>query len=210
VFDLDGTLIESRHDLATAVNRVRADLGLAPLGVATILGMVGEGARNLVRRALGGAPEPALLEHALAIFYEHYDEVCTQQTVGFAGIDELLRRLAASRPLAVLTNKPERFARKIIDHLGWGGLFRMVVGGDTFPTRKPDPQGLVAVAARLDVAVGEVMLVGDSRVDAATADAAGCPLVLVAWGFADAAQRQELARRPWAADTEELERFLAP
>jgi phosphoglycolate phosphatase len=210
VFDLDGTLVDSRLDLAEAVNRARADLGLPALEVAAVVGMVGEGARNLVRRALGGAPEPELLERAFAAFLRHYERVCLDRTRPFPGVDGLVRRLAARRPLAVLTNKPERFSRRIVDGLGWSDQFVELVGGDSLSSRKPDPAGLRHVAARLALPVENLLLVGDSRIDAETASAAGAGLVLVAWGFAGAAEREALSGRRWVASPEELEALLAP
>ena len=208
-FDLDGTLVDSRLDLAEAVNRMRGELGLPALEVERVIGMVGEGARNLVRRALGDDPAAALLERAFEAFLRHYDEVCLVDTRPFPGVDSLVRRLALRLPLAVVTNKPERFARRIVGHLGWDGCFGALVGGDTLATRKPDPAGLRRVADRLGVAVEELLLVGDSRVDADAADAAGIPVVLVDWGFARPAERAELAARTWIAAPRELEARLA-
>jgi len=199
-FDLDGTLIDSRHDLAAAINRMRGELGQPELAVEDVLGMIGEGARNLVRRALGGAPAEDALDRALAIFYRHYDDECTRHTRAFPGIDELLATLAPRLPLALVTNKPERFSRKIVEHLGWGGRFDPLLGGDTLPTRKPDPAGLLAVCARHRVTPSELVLVGDSRIDAAAAVAAGCRFLFAAWGFASDAERLELgATYPEAA-----------
>jgi len=208
-FDLDGTLIDSRPDLATAVNRVRADFGLAALSSDAIGEMIGEGARNLVRRALGGAPEPALLEQAMALFYDHYDAVCTRRTKGYPGIDELLTHLARARPLALLTNKPERFARKIVDHLGWSGRFEPLIGGDTLASRKPDPEGALAVCRSHGVDPADVVLVGDSGVDARTAVAAGCRFVFATWGYARPEERAELASGDSVRDAAELERWIS-
>lgn len=194
VFDLDGTLVDSRLDLAEAVNRARGELGLEPLADEAIVGMVGAGARNLVRRALGGEPDEALLDRALEHFYRHYDAVCLDRTRPYPGIDELIRALPADLPLAVLSNKPERFVRRIVEHLGWGARFEVVAGGDTWPTRKPEPHGLLDVARRLGVAPADVLLVGDSRIDAATAEAAGTGFLFVEWGFARAEERERLSR----------------
>jgi phosphoglycolate phosphatase len=184
VFDLDGTLVDSRRDLATAVNRLREEMGLAALGVAAVEAMVGEGARVLVERALadaGGGNIPA--ERALARFIAHYDACCLDTTVAYAGIPELLRDLSARLPLAVLTNKPEGMTRKILEHLGLAAGFRLVVGGDSLPARKPDPAGLWHIARALARPPGDLVLVGDSRFDAETARAAGCRLLLVEWGY---------------------------
>ena len=184
VFDLDGTLIDSRRDLATAVNRTRADLDLAPLTVERVEGMVGEGARALVARALGDAAgSTAGLDRALEIFRLHYHACCLETTRAYPGIAELLRDLASRRPLAVLTNKPEGPTRKILEHLGLAAAFRLVVGGDTLAARKPHPAGLRHIAAQLGVAVASLVLVGDSRFDAEAAAAAGCRAILVEWGY---------------------------
>lgn len=207
VFDLDGTLVDSRRDLATAVNALRREHGLAELPVATVEAMVGEGARVLVERALGPA-SPVDLESALASFLVHYDRVCTATTRPYPGVATMLRRLAPVFPLALLTNKPARMARRILDALGLLPLFRVVVGGDTLAVRKPDPATLHAVARRLGVDVGDLLLIGDSAIDAATAAAAGARLALVGWGFGDrsalAATRAELRAR----DALELGRAL--
>jgi len=208
-FDLDGTLIDSRHDLAAAINLMRRDLGMGPLAVDAVLGMIGEGARNLVRRALGGEPADEPLERALASFYRHYEGECTRRTRPFPGIDELLAELAPRLPLALVTNKPERFSRKIVEHLGWGGRFEPLIGGDSLRSRKPDPAGLFAVCSRHNVAAGELVLVGDSAVDAATAAAAGASFVWAEWGFARDAERAALAGAPSVADPAALARRLA-
>lgn len=207
-FDLDGTLIDSRHDLAAAINRMRRDLGRPPLAVDDVLGMIGEGARNLVRRALGGEVDEASLDHALSIFYRHYDDECTRRTRPFPGIDGLLAELAPRLPLALVTNKPERFSRRIVESLGWRDRFDPLIGGDTLATRKPDPAGLAAVCARHGIAPDRLVLVGDSRVDALAAAAAGCRFLFAAWGFARPDERAVLAGSGAVADAESLARRL--
>ncbi|MCM2269582.1 MAG: phosphoglycolate phosphatase [Thermoanaerobaculia bacterium] len=207
-FDLDGTLIDSRHDLAAAINRMRRDLGRSPLAVDDVLGMIGEGARNLVRRALGGEVDEASLDHALSIFYRHYDDECTRRTRPFPGIDGLLAELAPRLPLALVTNKPERFSRRIVESLGWRDRFDPLIGGDTLATRKPDPAGLLAVCARHGLSPGDLVLVGDSRVDALAAAAAGCRFFFAAWGFARPEERLALAGPEAFADAESLARCL--
>lgn len=209
VFDLDGTLVDSRHDLAEAVNRTRAELGLPRLALAEVVGMVGRGARELVRRALGGDPPAALVDRALALFLAHYEPICTERTLPYPGVSELLEDAARGRPLALLTNKPERPTRRILERFGWTRRFRHVIGGDTLPARKPRPDGLLEIAARLGLDPGEVTMVGDSRVDLETAAAAGSPFVLVEWGFLGAAERAAIANVRRAADVEALRRWLA-
>lgn len=209
VFDLDGTLVDSRLDLAEAVNRTRARLDLPPLAVDEVLGMIGEGARSLVRKALGGDPTPALVDQALALFLAEYEPICTERTVPFAGISELLGRLSGRFELAVLTNKPERTSRKIVAACGWESLFAALIGGDSLPTRKPHPAGLLALAERFGLAPAELLLVGDSRFDAETAAAAGARCILVEWGFAPAEERELLAALDWIRSPDELAERLS-
>jgi phosphoglycolate phosphatase len=210
LFDLDGTRIDSRADLATAVNLVRAELSLPAFALAEVVARVGEGARNLVRRALPESIDGEAFEAAFASFGRHYRRVCLDETRPYPGIPELLARLAPvrpgpRRPLAVLTNKPEAVSRHILAGLGLAGFFREVVGGDTLPTRKPDPAGVVHLARLLAVPPAELLLVGDSAIDARTAAAAGCRFVFVEWGLASAAERDELRGEVRAGDAAGLE-----
>jgi phosphoglycolate phosphatase len=186
VFDLDGTLIDSRRDITTAINRTRAEYGLAPLALEQVVTMVGEGARVLIERALGpDIPEgPAdRLDEALARYLGHYRDVCLDHTRPYPGIEDMLANLAAVYPLALLSNKGEELSRIILRGLGLDHRFREILGGDSLPTRKPHPAGLLLLAERLGVPVEGLMLVGDTRIDAETARAAGCAFALVEWGF---------------------------
>jgi phosphoglycolate phosphatase len=208
VFDLDGTLVDSRRDLATAVNRLRGELGLPALRVDQVEAMVGEGARILVERALADAPTLAISrERALERFIAHYDACCLETTEPYPGMAALVRRLAARWPLAILTNKPMAATRKLLDHFDWLEIFRLVVAGDSLPARKPDPAGIRHIAERLDLVPSSIVLVGDSRFDAETAAAAGCRLVLVGWGYGrpeDLAAARPDGRAPTVADLAEL------
>ncbi|MEO8197873.1 MAG: HAD-IA family hydrolase [Thermoanaerobaculia bacterium] len=199
VFDLDGTLVDSRPDIATAMNRIRSELGLAALSLADVGGMMGEGSRNLVRRALSrGLPAMAAMdadrfERSHARFLEQYAVVCTAETRPYEGVQELLDGCARRWPLALLTNKPIAMTRALVEALRWGRFFRAVVGGDSLPYRKPDGRGLLEVAAALGAAPETTLLVGDSRIDAETARAAGSQFVWVKWGYAVAEDRPGLA-----------------
>ena len=199
VFDLDGTLIDSRPDIATAANRMRAELGLASLALDEVGRMMGEGSRNLVRRALApGWPAMAAMdadrfERSHARFLEHYATVCTAETRAYEGVPELLEACGSRWPLALLTNKPIAMTRALVEALDWGRFFRVVIGGDSLPYRKPDGRGLLAVAAALESAPATTLLVGDSRIDAETARAAGTQFVWAEWGYAVAADRPGLA-----------------
>jgi phosphoglycolate phosphatase len=182
VFDLDGTLIDSRRDITKAINEMRAERGLAPLSVAEVAGMVGEGARMLVRRALPAAAGKEVQKQALASYLAHYATVCLETTRPFAGVAAMLAALAPSFSLGVLTNKGEELSRRILDGLGLARYLREVVGGDTLPTRKPNPGGLFLLADRFGTAPDRLLLVGDSDVDALTAGAGGCSFGLALWG----------------------------
>ena len=199
VFDLDGTLVDSRPDLATAVNRMRAELGLEELPEAAVGAMIGEGAKILVERGLADAPMVSSLQQlerlkrAQQSFLAHYAMVCTVATRPYDGVEELLRAAAQRWPLALLTNKPIAMTRILLEHLGWGRTFREVVGGDSLPFRKPDGRGLRWIAAALGAEPSSVVLVGDSRIDAETASAAGARFIWVEWGYAAGEDRRALA-----------------
>jgi phosphoglycolate phosphatase len=186
VFDLDGTLVDSRLDLAAAVNATRERLGLPPLAVDAVTAMVGEGARTLLRRALPESIDGDAFEGAMALFLDLYFDCCLDATRAYPGIDELLAALAPRYPLAVLTNKPERHSRRILDGLGLTSRFAAIVGGDTLAARKPDPVGLHHLARVWSTTADRLLLVGDSGIDAVPAQAAGAALALVTWGFGGA------------------------
>ncbi|HEX4497942.1 MAG TPA: HAD-IA family hydrolase [Thermoanaerobaculia bacterium] len=183
VFDLDGTLIDSRRDITTAINRMRAELELPAIPLAEVVTMVGEGARLLVERALGSGFSPEQVDQALVRYLGYYGEVCLDETVTYPGIVEMLEALAPHYPLALLSNKGESLSRRILGALGLSRFFAEIVGGDSLPTRKPDPAGLHLLADRLGVPLDRLMLVGDTWIDAETAHNAGCGFALVEWGF---------------------------
>lgn len=183
VFDLDGTLVDSRRDLAAAVNATRERLDLSPLPVDEVAAMVGEGARMLLRRALPEAVDGDAFEAALALFLDLYFERCLDETTVYPGVASVLGSLAGRLPLAVLTNKPERHSRRILEGLDLAHFFSVLIGGDSLGARKPDPAGLRAIAGRWHTRPERLLMVGDSGIDASTAAAAGTPVALVAWGY---------------------------
>jgi phosphoglycolate phosphatase len=199
IFDLDGTLVDSRRDLAVAVNAMRADYGWERLTIEEVTAMVGEGARVLVASALGvHSPDetrPESLDQALKRFYRHYEKVCLEATRPYPGIEGMLADLAERYPLALYTNKPERFVRKILAGLDLQRFFPEVLGGDSLPSKKPEPPGVRHLAERMGTPVAATMLVGDSRIDAATARGAGCRFAFAEWGFAETDERQEIRTR---------------
>jgi phosphoglycolate phosphatase len=187
VFDLDGTLVDSSVDIANAVNALILELGGTPLPLDSIVGMVGDGAAVLVRRALKAAgldrekprPSGGILERFLA----HYDPHLLDHTVPYPGMVDTLNWIAGRLPMAVLTNKPARAAELMLAGLGLRSHFRDVIGGDTAFGRKPDPAGLTHLASAAGVAPARVLMVGDSPVDLATARNAGTQICLARYGF---------------------------
>lgn len=208
LFDLDGTLVDTGRDLAAALDRVRVERGLAPLGAERITPMVGRGARNLVREGLGGEPGGDDLDRALGRFLELYAEGCVETSRPYPGVPAMLRRLETVFPLALLTNKPEAMTVRILEHLELARFFRRVVAGDTMPVRKPDPGTVLHLAAALGRPVPSLMLVGDGPVDAETAARAGCRLALVDWGFSTAAELLPFEAEVRAAEPAALARAL--
>lgn len=183
VFDLDGTLIDSRRDLADATNALLVELGAAPLPVQTVAGMVGEGAAVLVRRALAAAGLDPDSPGALERFLTHYDERLLVHTAPYEGTREALEALRTMCPLAVLTNKPTRPTTRILEGLALAEFFEWTLGGDTAHGRKPDPAGLRWLMQQAGAAPSGTMLVGDSPVDRETAVRAGAAVCLVRYGF---------------------------
>ena len=181
-FDLDGTLIDSRRDLAQSVNQLIVELGGAELPEDAVGRMVGEGAAVLVDLALAAA-QVGRQTGALARFREIYDERlldCTQAYAGVADAVHVARRYAR---VAVLTNKPAGPTERILTGLGLRGLFDEVIGGDGPFPRKPDPTSLLALMDRAGATSDNTLLVGDSRIDHQTARKAAVRCCLAAYGF---------------------------
>jgi phosphoglycolate phosphatase len=182
VFDLDGTLIDSKVDLAQAVNATLRHMGRAPLADETIFGYVGNGASTLVKRALGDGVTEGEAEKALAHFLSYYRAHMLDNTVAYPGVREALEGLK-DREMAVLTNKPVRFSQAILEGLGLAPYFRYVYGGNSFATKKPDPEGVNILLRDFAAAPREAMIVGDSDVDVRTARNAGTWACGVSYGL---------------------------
>lgn len=183
VFDLDGTLVDSRTDLARATNALVRELGGRPLAEDAVAGMVGEGAGVLVRRALDAAGLDPATPGALERFLALYDERLLDNTRPYPGMAETLAALASGRPLAVLTNKPAEATARILDALHLRGYFGAVVGGDSSHGRKPDPAALEHLAREAGAGIARTLMVGDSDIDLRTARAAGARICLCRYGF---------------------------
>ena len=170
VFDLDGTLIDSKADLAAATNATRVHLGYEPLSEAVVASYVGNGAPVLIRRALGADASDELVADGLAFFLQYYRQHMLDRTVLYPGVREALDELLAARvPMAVLTNKPIVNSIGIVEGLGLKDHFFRVYGGDSFPTKKPDPMGLDALVNEAKSEKSRTLMVGDSYVDIKTA-----------------------------------------
>lgn len=184
IFDLDGTLIDSAPDIHAASNAVLAEHGFAALDLPQVRGFVGRGVAHLVDcllAASGADPQGALHAPMVAAFSARYEEAVALTEV-YPGVPEALGALAAAGyPLGICTNKPLAPTRAVLAHLGIGGFFDTVIGGDSLSVRKPDPAPLRHAVDRIGRA--RAIFVGDSEVDAETARAAGLPFLLFTAGY---------------------------
>jgi phosphoglycolate phosphatase len=183
VFDLDGTLVDSRRDIAESANELLATLGAPPLDHDEVVRMVGEGARLLVTRVLAAAGTRFDLDAAYARFSVIYERRLADHTRPYPGVVAGLERLADHYTLAVLTNKPQHHTDKLLDALDLRRYVVQVVGGDTAHGRKPDPAGLLTIATAAGAAPASTLLVGDSWVDVETARRAGTAVCFAEYGF---------------------------
>lgn len=188
MFDLDGTLIDSVPELADATDQMLLQLGRAPAGINKVRNWVGNGAPVLVRRALADGYDHQAISaeqeaEALAIFMQAYGEVDSQTTV-YPGALECLSSLhKLGIKIAMVTNKPEEFLPNLLTDIDMAQYFEWVVGGDTFPQKKPDPAGLLWVMQQAGVAAEECLFVGDSKNDVHAAHAAQVACVAVTYGY---------------------------
>src|SRR6202035_2400447 len=190
IFDLDGTLIDSRLDLVHSVNAALRHIGRAALPDDVIASYVGDGAPILIQRALGGeAVDDAIVRKGLQFFLSYYREHKLDHTTVYAGVKEALAavqttRNGAPRKMAVLTNKPVNPSRAIVEALGLAPFFTQIYGGNSFATKKPDPEGARKLLEETGVPPHQAVIVGDSQVDIETGRNAGMLTVGVSYGFA--------------------------
>jgi phosphoglycolate phosphatase len=184
VFDLDGTLIDSRRDLVESANEMLAGYGAAALPEDDIAGMIGCGAATLVKRVIAAAGVDASLDEALGRFLAVYDGRLTHHTRPYEGIPRVLDELRAHHiAMALLTNKPLEQSMKILDVFGLAKYFEWVVGGDGPWPRKPAPDGVRFLMSQASAGPGETLLIGDSTVDLHTSRNAGVRICLARYGF---------------------------
>jgi phosphoglycolate phosphatase len=185
IVDLDGTMVDTVGDFDAALNRMLADLGQRGVDRAFIERTVGKGSEHLIRSTLVqvGA-ESGLYDAAWQRYQAHYLDINGRHSDVYPGVVEGLRQLAGrGLKLACLTNKPTAFARPLLAAKGLDGFFSVVFGGDAFERKKPDPLPLKRTCEALGSAPARTLMVGDSSNDARAARAAGCPVVLVSYGY---------------------------
>lgn len=188
VFDLDGTLIDSRRDLTHSINAMLEEFGRQPLPEEIIATYIGDGATMLVRRALGDPDDEPLVERALEHFLAHYKVHKLDFTTVYPGVFTSLDAIRAHpdgtpRKLAILTNKPVRASVEICEGLGLAKYMFRICGGNSFATKKPEPEGLNALIREAGVSPGETLMIGDSSVDILTARRAGAWVIGCRFGL---------------------------
>ncbi len=194
IFDLDGTLIDSRADIARSVNIALKEKGLPQVETAKIADFVGNGVHQLIYRVLqeiiGSEPDPTVLQATVAAYLAAYEEGLLVETRLYPGTREALEHIGWSRK-AVITNKPERFSRRILESLQVAALFDIILGGDSLPQRKPDPTPLHYVMNQCGVKPADTVMVGDSLVDVAAGKAAGTLTCGITGGFRPKAELED-------------------
>ncbi|AFE08962.1 phosphoglycolate phosphatase [Corallococcus coralloides DSM 2259] len=204
LFDLDGTLVDSLGDIATAMNHALQQHGLPPHPEAAYLRFVGEGVAKLAERATGGAA-PSLQGQVLATYHAYYDTHLFDRTCAYPGVEAALAELAADGVrLGVLSNKSDDFVKRLAARLLPGVTFSAVYGERPGIPRKPDPTAALALAAELGVAPDACGFVGDTSVDMDTAKAAGMYGVGVTWGFRTAEELRAHGARAVVSSAGEL------
>ncbi|PIF40380.1 phosphoglycolate phosphatase [Delftia sp. 60] len=187
IVDLDGTMVNTLGDFAEALNRMLADLQLPAIAPQAIENMVGKGSEHLIRSVLahvGAADVDAIYGQAWQRYEHHYLQLNGQFADVYPGVLEGLKALRArGLRLACLTNKPLSFARPLLEQKGLAPLFEQVFGGDSFERKKPDPLPLLKTCEALGTSPARTLMLGDSSNDAQAARAAGCPVVLVSYGY---------------------------
>ena len=184
IFDLDGTLIDSKRDLIHSVNAMLLEMGREALAPETISGYIGHGAPTLIARALGPGAMEEELKRGLQFFLGYYEEHKMDSTRAYPGVEDALAQLQFKDvPMAVLTNKPVRISVRILNALGLAGYFRAIYGGNSFETKKPDPLGANRILREFGAVPGQAMVIGDSEVDVQTARNAGMLAAAVNYGF---------------------------
>jgi phosphoglycolate phosphatase len=211
LFDLDGTILDTAADLASAANAMLAQVGRVTLPEAQIRDYIGRGVQNLVTRSLeatGGASAQEAAS-ALAVFERHYLAGIADRTRPYPGVLEGMEALArAGIPMGCVTNKAARFTEPLLERTGLMRFLGVVVSGDTVANKKPHPEPMLHAAVKLGVAPGETLMVGDSLNDVASARAAGCPVVVVPYGYREGLAIEALGADAVVASVVEVARSI--
>ncbi|TVT77482.1 MAG: phosphoglycolate phosphatase [Denitromonas halophila] len=187
LFDLDGTLVDSIGDLALAANAMLAELGRPARSLDEISCFVGKGIPKLVERCLADASlTDAAFDAAVEVFKRHYAQTNGQVSQAYPGVTDMLATLQAQGiPMACVTNKAAAFTEPLLRLTGIATFFGAVVCGDTLDVKKPHPGMLLHACEQLGVDIAHVLMIGDSANDAESARAAGCPVLLMTWGYTE-------------------------
>jgi phosphoglycolate phosphatase len=211
LFDLDGTLVDTAADLAAAANRMLADLGRPPLDEDGIRAYIGKGVANLVHRcveATGGGTQE-VRHHALEVFERHYIAGIADRSRPYPGVVEGLAALErAGIAMGCVTNKAGRFTEPLLELTGLRRFFGVVVSGDTIERKKPHADPMLYAAGKLGTVPGETLVVGDSLNDVQSARAAGCPVVVVPYGYREGLALEDLGADAVVASVEEAARSI--
>jgi phosphoglycolate phosphatase len=184
IFDLDGTLVDTKQDLINSVNAARTFLGMSPLPDDRVASYVGRGAHMLIRQAVGPEASEETVAEALEFFLAHYKVHMLDYSQPYPGVPEALDRFRdAGKSMAILTNKPVRFSTAMIEQLGFGGHFFRIYGGNSFEQKKPHPIGVEKLLEEKSMEPLQALMIGDSAVDVQTARNAGIACCGVRWGF---------------------------
>lgn len=188
IIDLDGTLIDTAPDIVASANAMLLELGMPSHDHEVITGWIGNGAARLVKRALtgemDGEPDKALYDRAYLLFFQHYAQRVSRESVPYPGVAEALAKLRQQGfRLVCVTNKPEAFTLPLLRDVGLQHHFELVLSGDQLPARKPDPLPLLHACEHFGIEPTEAVLVGDSASDAQAARAAGMPAICVTYGY---------------------------
>lgn len=196
-FDFDGTLVDTKRDIADSVNLALEDLGVRTLPRETIYGYIGSGVGPLLAHSLNGTGFDDLTR-ALEVFISHYEERLMDHTRFYPNCRETLE-FFSNKTRAICSNKPERFIKKILDELGCLEYFQTIVGGDNADRKKPDPSGLLNILSTHGVSPDEAIMVGDSPIDIETGRGAGAKTCAVTYGLSKRAELEK-AQPDWIID----------
>ncbi|MBK8321359.1 MAG: phosphoglycolate phosphatase [Betaproteobacteria bacterium] len=211
LFDLDGTILDTAPDLAACANAMLAEIGRAPLPEAQIRDYIGKGVQNLVARSLeaAGGAGPEAAAHALEVFERLYLAGLAVRTRPYPGVVEGMEALArAGIVMGCVTNKAARFTLPLLERTGLMRFMGVVVSGDTVANKKPHPEPMLHAVAKLGVAPGEALMVGDSRNDVDSARAAGCAVVVVPYGYREGLAVEVLGADAVVATVEEVAKSI--